>query len=171
KITRLTTGGKIGNAAIRGYASISPDGKYVVFRTTEAGKESLWVRQVLTGSLVKIVPDLGGKIGGTTFSHDGEFIYYSLFDTPLGTLYQVPVLGGVPKRIMAGVTSPVTFSPDGKQLAFVRPSSSESDLLVANVDGTGERRIATRKLPAFFAYGGGPAWSPDGQAIACGAGS
>ena len=56
KITRLTTGGKIGNAAIRGYASISPDGKYVVFRTTESGKDSLWVRQVLTGSLGENCP-------------------------------------------------------------------------------------------------------------------
>jgi serine/threonine protein kinase/Tol biopolymer transport system component len=170
-ITRLTTGGKIGNAAIRGYTSISPDGKYVVFRTTEAGKDSLWVRQVSTGSLVKIVPDLGGKIGGTTFSRDGEFVYYSLFDNPLGTLYQVPVLGGGPRRIMSGVTSPVTFSPDGKQLAFVRPSASESDLIVANTDGTAERKIATRRLPSYFSLSGGPAWSPDGNSIVCGAGS
>jgi Tol biopolymer transport system component len=173
KITRLTTGGKIGRAEIKGYTSISPDGKYVVFRTTESGKDSLWVRQVSTGSLVKIVPDLGAKIGGTTFSRDGEFVYYSLFDTndPLGTLYQVPVLGGTPRRMLAGVTSPVTFSPDGQRLAFVRPSSSESDLIVANLDGSGERKIATRKLPAYFSFVGGPAWSPDGKSIACGAGS
>jgi serine/threonine protein kinase len=171
KITRLTTGGKIGNAAIKGYTSISPDGKYVVFRTTESGKDSLWVRQVSTGSLVKIVPDSESKIGPTAFSRDGEFVYYSVFDNPLGTLFQVPVLGGPPRRIMAGVTSPVTLSPDGKQLAFVRPSSSESNLFIANSDGTGERKIASRKLPAYFSFVGGPTWSPDGKTIACGAGA
>jgi serine/threonine protein kinase len=171
KITRLTTGGKIGNAAIKGYTSISPDGKYVVFRTTELGKDSLWVRQVSTGSLVKIVPESESKIGPTAFSRDGEFVFYSVFDNPLGTLFQVPVLGGSPRRIMAGVTSPVTLSPDGKQLAFVRPSSSESNLFVANSDGTGERKIASRKLPAYFSFVGGPTWSPDGKTIACGAGA
>jgi eukaryotic-like serine/threonine-protein kinase len=173
KINRLTSGGKIGNAAIRGYTSISPDGKYVVFRTTESGKDSLWVRQVLTGSLVKIVPDLAGKIGGTTFTRDGEYIYYSTFvdGDALGTLYQVPVLGGTPRRILAGVTSPVTFSPDGKQIAFVRPLSQEHHLMVANSDGSGEATIAIRKLPAYFSFFGGPAWSPDGKSIACGAGT
>ena len=173
KITRLTTGGRIGNAQIKGYTSISPDGKYVVLKTTESGKDSLWVRQVLTGSLVKIVPDSDGKIGGTTFSRDGEFVYYSMFykDDSLGTLYQVPVLGGSPRRIMAGVTSPVTFSPDGKQLAFVRPSAVESYLITASSDGTGERTIATRRLPDYFSFVGGAAWSPDSKTIAVGAGS
>ncbi len=173
RITRLTTGGSIGNAQIKGYASISPDGKYVVFKTSEAGKDSLWVRQVSTGSLVEIVPDLAGKIGATTFTRDGEFVYYSAFlgDDSLGTLFQVPVLGGTPRRIMSGVTSPVTFSPDGKQLAFVRPAAAQYDLITANSDGTGERTIATRRLPNYFSFVGGAAWSPDGKTIAVGAGS
>ncbi|HKO60356.1 MAG TPA: protein kinase, partial [Pyrinomonadaceae bacterium] len=170
RIARLTTGGKVGNASIKGYASISPDGKYVVFRTTELGKDSLWVRQVLTGSLVKIVPDLPGKVGGTTFSRDGEFIFFSMFESdPRGTLYKVPVLGGTPQRLMPGVTSAVTFSPDGKQIAFVRTEPEVSKLVIANADGTGERTIATRQLPEHFPPQGGPSWSPDGKTIACGA--
>ncbi len=155
KITRLTTGGKIGNALIRGYTSISPDGKYVVFRTTEGGKDSLVGRQVLTGSLVKIVSDVEGKIGGTTFSRDGEFIYYSLFDkqNALGVLYQVPALGGTARRVMGGVTSPVTFSPDDKQLAFVRASASESELLVA---GWTEQASGKSHLAYFLITSPGP---------------
>lgn len=170
RIARLTTGGKVGNASIKGYASISPDGKFVVFRTTELGKDSLWVKQVPTGSVVKIVPELPGKVGGTTFSTDGSLIFFSMFENdPRGTLYQVPVLGGTPQKIMAGVTSAVTFSPDGKQIAFVRTETEESKLMVANADGTGERTIATRKLPEHFPPSGGPSWSPDGKTIACGA--
>jgi len=173
RITPLTTGGKIGNASIKGYTSISPDGKYVVFRTTEAGKDSLWTRQISSGSMVKITPDVDGKIGGTTFSRDGELVYYSQFvkDDSLGTLYQVPTFGTHPRRVMSGVTSPISFSPDGKQFAFVRATASESVLMTANLEGTVEQKIATRSLPNYFAFGGGPSWSPDGKTIACGVGS
>jgi len=36
--------------------------------------------------------------------------------------------------------------------------------MLANADGTGERRLATRQNPGFF--WGSPAWSPDGKVIA-----
>ena len=44
-------------------------------------------------------------------------------------------------------------SPDGKQLAFVRgdyPAKGESALMIANVDGSGEQPLSTRKLPESF---------------------
>ena len=41
-------------------------------------------------------------------------------------------------------------------------------LIVANVDGTGERVLVTRKQPDFYSISG-PSWSPDGNAIATGA--
>src|SRR5436305_327430 len=60
----------------------------------------------------------------------------------------------------------VTFSPDAKRLAFVRldPSTLESRLMLANIDGTGEQQLATYQRPGEF-VGDGPAWSPDGKVI------
>jgi Tol biopolymer transport system component len=82
----------------------------------------------------------------------------------------VPALGGTPNKVLTDVDSPVTFSPDGKQIAFIRGSSSgEKALMIANVDGTGERTLAARRGDEFYNFDG-HAWSPDGQKIACGAG-
>ena len=55
--------------------------------------------------------------------------------------------------------------------SFLRshPGRGERELVVASVDGSGDRVVATRKLPAGFS--GGPAWSPDGQTLAIGAGT
>lgn len=56
------------------------------------------------------------------------------------------------------------FSPDGKQLVFthvVEPSESRRALFVANVDGTGGRRVTPWSLHA----GDNPDWSPDGKWI------
>jgi serine/threonine protein kinase/Tol biopolymer transport system component len=169
KISRLTAGGKVGNADILGATTISPDGRYVVFATADAGKQALWVRQVSTNSLVQISAPAEATYEGTTFSPDGELVYFTRLDEQnrLGALYQVPVLGGTPRKVLGGVTSPISFSPDGKRFAYVSfaPQKGESYLMVANADGSGEQTLATRKEPQLFsAYG--CSWSPDGKMIA-----
>jgi eukaryotic-like serine/threonine-protein kinase len=170
KISRLTTGGRVGNAVINGATSISPDGKYVVFTTAESGKQALWIRQVSTSSLVQIASPIAATYFGTTFSPDGELVYFTRVDEqdPSGALYEVPVLGGTPRKILVDITSAIAFSPDGKRMAFTRYAEpGESFVMTANVDGTDAQKLATRKQPQFFsAYG--LSWSPDGELIACG---
>jgi dipeptidyl aminopeptidase/acylaminoacyl peptidase len=92
-------------------------------------------------------------------------------DDPHRSLYQVPVIGGTSKKLLNFISGPVTFSPDGKRFAFVRRDArqGEDDLLTANADGSGIQTLATRKGLAWFKLG--PAWSPDGKRIACGAGT
>jgi Tol biopolymer transport system component/predicted Ser/Thr protein kinase len=174
EITRLTTNGKVTMAAI------SPDGRYVAYVTDEAvlqggGRETLWVRQVGTGSDVQIVPPADVGYGGLIFSHDGDFLYVTQSeskDSLLGVLYKIPALGGTKKRLIVDVAifillvNPVTLSPDGKRVAFLRTSKArnETALMVANEDGSGEKQLAVRKSPNRFL--GSVAWSPNGKTIA-----
>ena len=174
KITRLTTGGRIGSAPIGGCATISPDGKYVVFATKEAGETIMWLRQVSVNSLVQITQPASGQCNGTTFSPDGESVYYMIFekkDTG-GVLYQVPVLGGTSRKLLTNINGPIAFSPDSRRIAFGRhvPASDESSLIVANADGSNEQQIVSLKSPDFFTVGG-VSWSPDGKLIAAGVAS
>jgi Tol biopolymer transport system component/DNA-binding winged helix-turn-helix (wHTH) protein len=170
RLTKFTTTG----TAVK--ATISPDGKYLAYVTNEAGQQSLRLRQVATGKDLLIAPPQRTEFYGLTFSHDGNYIYYvSQEMNHLGLLYQVPSLGGEPIKLMEDVDSPVTLSPDGKRLAFIRYSPSDRSIIVANVDGTGERKLSSTAQGAPFRIGLTvsphiwipPAWSPDGRTIAC----
>jgi eukaryotic-like serine/threonine-protein kinase len=172
KMTALTTGGRINGEDINGQLSISPDGKYVVCAANDAKQQaSLWLRQISTNSLVRIVPPENGGYIATTFSPDGEMIYYVAVlerDQFIPTLYRVPVLGGTPAKVLDRVFSAIGFSRDGTQFAFLRQNQDSTALMVANTDGSGEpRTIATVKSPSAFSLSG-PSWSPDGKRIACG---
>jgi Tol biopolymer transport system component len=168
EISQLTATGKVMLAAI------SPDGKYVAYVIDEEGeyvggesRESVWVRQV-AGSDVRVAEPTAVNYHALTFSHDGDFLYAVRAegkDSEIAYLYKIPVLGGTAKKLITDVDSKVTLSPDGKQIAFVRNSSANNDssLMVANDDGTGEKKIAVHKYPHQFAS---PAWSPRGGILA-----
>ncbi len=162
-MTALTGSGKVRKAAI------APSGKIVVQAVEEAGRQSLWVRQVATGSDVQIVPP-GTPFEGIALTPDGEYVYYTRSERELrlySLLYQVPVLGGTPRKLIFDVDTPVAFSPDGSEIAFGRgyPETGESAIIIARADGTGERKLAVRKQPTSFVLNS-VAWSADGRTIA-----
>ena len=171
-INRLTNSGRATAAAI------SADGNYVVYGLEDGSKQSLWLRQVKSTSEKEIVAPQEMHFVGLAFSPDGNLIYYT--STPRnvlanitfrGVLYQVPTLGGTPRKVVENVNGPVAVSPDGRRIAFIRTSEGEPHvdvLMVASVDGTGERQLTMKRDKAYLDPN--PAWSPDGKTIICGAG-
>ena len=153
-------------------AAISPDGRYIAYVVKEpicCFQQSLRLRQVGTASDIQTAPPSGLYHQRLVFAPDGKTLY---FTDNADNLYQMPTIGGPKTKLIAGVNSPISFSPDGKRFAFLRdsyPNKDETALMVANADGSGELRITSRKQPEIF--GDGLAWSPVREVIACAAGA
>ncbi len=150
KIERLTATGVLTHVAL------SADGKYLAYTDNPGGKQSLWVRQVGGTNPLELIPPRPVGYWGVEFARDGASIFYAVkgLDDPGGTLYQISLLGGPPRKILSDIDSPAAVSPDGKQLTYLRagyPEPGASALMIAGVDGTNPRPLAVHRAPEFFA--------------------
>jgi len=157
------------------YASLSPDGKYIlslVRAKSDKGLASLWLRNVPTDSMTQVQPpaDVWYRYRGVSFSPDSNYLYFVRSDPgvpELKFLYRAPLLGGPPQKLAADVDSNITFSPDGRKVAFMRydnPEPGKYRLIVHTVD-SGEETVLTGGPKAQELAD--PAWSPDGRTIMC----
>ena len=162
-LTQLTNTGKVRNAAI------SPDGRFLLSVQSDNGNESLWLRNIPTGSDTQVVPASGRSFASLVFSPDGNSFYFR--ETAGGAqsynLFRAPLLGGSPTLLAKDVDGGPVFSPDGKRIVYSRyndPELNKWRLLEADADGGNEKVLNAEPAPV-----GPPAllsWSPDGQRIA-----
>jgi len=150
--------------------AISPDGRYAVYGVLEKAGQALWLRQVATGSDVRILP-AGPEFHGLAFSPDGNYIYVVRSDEKdqqFKYLYLIPALGGTVRKLITDVDSLVSFSPDGQHFVYERciPPRNDIELKVANADGSDDHVLALLHDGSNFGWLPGPTWSPDGKTIA-----
>ncbi len=162
-ITQVTKSGKAISAAI------SPDGKYIFSVVSDKGQRSLWLRHLPTDSDTQIVPPSDAYYWGPIFAPDGNYIYFLKRETAAADesdLYRAPILGGTPQLTVHEADNPITFSPDGNRIAYVRtghPEPGKFSLLTAQSDGSDEKLLVAGPI-AEEPFG--LAWTRDGKAIA-----
>jgi eukaryotic-like serine/threonine-protein kinase len=163
-ITKITETGKAASAAI------SPDGKYLLNVVNDNGQESLWLRNIPTNSDTQVIPPAQAHYTGLRFSSDGNYLYFVRSESSnqgLEYLYRAPMLGGTPQKLATDIDSNITFSPDGRQFAFLRyndPDPGKYRLIIQPTSGGDEKVLASGPLTQCL-YG--LSWSPDGKVIVC----
>lgn len=164
-ITKVTETGKAASAAI------SSDGKYLLNVVNDNGQESLWLRNIPTNSDTQVIPPAQVHYTGLRFSSDGNYLYFIRSEAAnqgLEYLYRAPMLGGTPQKLATDIDSNITFSPDGRQFAFLRyndPDPGKYRLIIQPTGGGDEKTLASGPLTQCLF---GLSWSPDGKVIVCG---
>lgn len=169
-------------------ATISPDGKSIVFTSTRNGDLDIYTMDADGGNVRQLTHDLGYD-GGAFFSPDGRHIVYrayhpaterdqadyrSLLSRKLvrPTTLEIWVMDadGSNKRqvtrLNAASFAPF-FLPDGRRIIFSSnhgdPRGREFDLYLVNLDGTGLEQVT--HSPDFDGF---PMLSPDGRHLVFG---
>ncbi len=161
KPTRMTNLGKVLDA------TVSDDGKYIAYVLDEGEKQSLWLRQTENGGTAKIISDEGIIFQGLKISPDGNWLYYNMWDKKtVGQIFRVPVLGGIPQKIIDDCMPGLTISPDNKTIVFIRSDDETKTmkLISAEIDEKEEKVIyeSNRNNGGIYAA----AFAPDGKTLA-----
>jgi len=149
--------------------AISPDGKYILSVVDDKGQQSLWLRNVPTNSNTQVMPPEPLQYLGLRFSPDGNYLYFVRGEQgqALKYLYRAPVLGGTPQKLVTDVDTNITFSPDGRSLAYIvnnNPELGKFRLVSYSLEtGEGKTLVLGNANQLLL----DPAWSPDGKTIVC----
>jgi serine/threonine protein kinase/WD40 repeat protein len=146
-------------------ASISPDGRFVVFLSDSAGRADVWLSQVGTGRFTNLTQ--GRETTGDLFvrnigiSHDGSEIWLA-GRFPDRRLRRMPLIGGPSSNFLPEHTVNLAWSRDGARLAY-HTGEPGDPMFVADRNGGSPRKIFINPRPGGHNHF--PIWSDDGQWI------
>jgi tricorn protease len=148
----------------------SPDGKTILFVSSVEGQSDIWKAersdagqnwwQNASFVLTRLTEDAEAETS-LAFSPDGKQLAYVRGN---GDLWLMGPDGKNARRLSAGFTPPdYDFSPDGRWIVYSHSDDDfNSDIWLAPLDGSREPFNLSRHPDNDY----GPAWSPDGRAIA-----
>lgn len=165
-------------------ATLSPDGKSIVFTSLKDGDLELYTMKV-DGTGIRRLTTAPGYDGGAFFSPDGKRIVYRAWHPTGDSLraYQALLGQGLvrPNRMeifvmnadgtdqrqvtrLGGANFAPFFTPDGRRIIFSsnhrNPRSRNFDLYLVSLDGSGLEQVTTDAE-----FDGFPMFSPDGRQL------
>jgi TolB protein len=153
--------------------ALSPNGEYLAFASNRAGPWDLYLMHLSSGELTRLT-DSPAYDASPSWSPDGQFIVYESYfagsaspTANLELLLQPVFDPGEPIPLSdhpAADFSP-TWSPKGRQIAFISDRSGERDVWLADLDRVGADRFINLSLSPTSREAH-PAWSPDGERLA-----
>ena len=168
-------------------ATVSPDGKWIVFTSTRSGDLELWRYDIETGELLQLTDELGYD-GGAFFSPDSDKIVWRA-SRPTGeaadsyrnllandvvepsalNIFVADIDGSNVQQItdLPGANWAPFFHPSGEKILFTTNHHQDNgrgrvfDIFIINLDGTGLTQITHSGT-----FDGFPMFSNDGTKIA-----
>jgi eukaryotic-like serine/threonine-protein kinase len=153
-----------------GQPALSPDGKQFAFAWDggdAGGRGQLYVSLAGRGKPVRLTNLENAADSNPAWSPDGQTLAFTRRVGGRGegfSVYLIPSLGGVERRLDGATSNPAAWSPDGKWLYFSAPLSPQKDAIFIESSLGGEKRRLTDPPPEFNDLS--PAVSPDGRQIA-----
>ncbi|MHB1356323.1 MAG: hypothetical protein ACYCZF_10150 [Anaerolineae bacterium] len=143
-------------------ASLSPDGRKVVFVSDRDGNREIYSMNVDGTNPVNLIRN-SAEDWTPTWSPDGRYIAFASFRDGNWEIYYMNADGSRPTRITQSAAAEYSpsWSPDGKSLAYVSDRDGNIEIYILTLDGAKERRYTNNP-----ATDQSPAWSPDGKSIA-----
>jgi Tol biopolymer transport system component len=147
-------------SGVEAQPSLSPDGRSVAFVSNSDGAYDIWVGLAAGGRLVRVTNDPSME-SHPAWSPDGTKIAYGkLKESGLWDIWEIPALGGAPRRVVVDATEPA-WSPDGRSLAY-------SNLRTGTIwacDASGGNAHALTQTDSLFRFHRQPAFSHDARRI------
>jgi Tol biopolymer transport system component len=152
------------------YIAASPDGRYLVFTSDQAGDNHIFrmnstdgseITQLTFGSAFNAQPDV---------SPDGNWVVYRSYrqtsDERRSTIWKVPLAGGAAIQLTDYESGSPVFAPDGKTIACELPSDSPAkNGSITVISAEGGEPLKTFQVMRFGHNYHTLCWTPDGKAI------